>query len=341
MRRLLEDCRRLGTLPFSRLARHGFIGVLFLRSLVARGVLSDADRDRFMRGVDTVASELIRNIAAVAEGTLEQAAFLARYGHLRPGTYDILSWRYDERPDLYLGHGGRAASPEPEPFRATARQRAAIEALLGEMSYGLSAADLLGYVAAAVKAREQAKFAFTRAVSDALAALARWGEGLGLSRDDVSFLPIDAIFSTSDGGALRERVAREREAHAVTRAIRLPHLIREVADVDVVRLPLGQPTFITGKSVTAPPRRLTAHEPRGIDGRLVLIESADPGFDWIFSYDIAGLITKYGGANSHMAIRCAEFGLPAAIGCAERLFESLARASVIALNCAARTVSGH
>ena len=28
--------------------------------------------------------------------------FLQKYGHLRPGTYDVLSPRYDEAPDLYF-----------------------------------------------------------------------------------------------------------------------------------------------------------------------------------------------------------------------------------------------
>ena len=57
---------------------------------------------------------------------------------------------------------------------------------------------------------------------------------------------------------------------------------------------------------------------------------------WIFSHDILGLITQYGGANSHMAIRCAEFGLPAAIGCGERTFELMASARQVELNCADR-----
>ena len=127
----------------------------------------------------------------------------------------------------------------------------------------------------------------------------------------------------------------------MTRAIRLPHLICQASDIDVVRLPLGQPTFITGQSVTAPARRLDAEGRRPIDGCIVLIESADPGFDWIFSHAIAGLVTKYGGANSHMAVRCAEFGLPAAIGCGERLYATLAATAVIELNAAARRVTGH
>ena len=66
-----------------------------------------------------------------------------------------------------------------------------------------------------------------------------------------------------------------------------------------------------------------------------MIENADPGYDWIFSQQISGLITKYGGANSHMAIRCAEFSIPAAIGCGEQRYESLIEAKQIMLDCSA------
>ena len=61
----------------------------------------------------------------------------------------------------------------------------------------------------------------------------------------------------------------------------------------------------------------------------ILIENADPGFDWIFSRGIGGLITKFGGSNSHMAIRCSEFALPAAIGCGEQLYEVLRIAQAV------------
>ena len=38
-------------------------------------------------------------------------------------------------------------------------------------------------------------------------------------------------------------------------------------------------------------------------------------------------------ANSHMAIRCAEFGIPAAIGCGEQRFDNLMNADKICINC--------
>ena len=339
--RLLNDCRSLGTLPFSQLARHGFIGILFLKSLVRRGVFGQDDMDNFMYAIHTVATELVHDMHQVATGGMLEQDFLTRYGHLRPGTYDILSWRYDERPDLFLGHAGRKHSPSGENFALSGGQKTDIENLLAEHRYSLTAEQLLSYITHAVKAREQAKFSFSRTLSDALKAFVEWGEETGFSRDDLSFLPVGAIAVGKDLGSLREQMEKGREGFTLTRAIRLPHLITEPSDIDIVRMPLGHPTFITGKSVTAPSLPLSAGDVPDIDGNIVLIESADPGFDWIFSYDIRGLITMYGGANSHMAIRCAEFGLPAAIGCGERLFETLTKAPVVELNCAARKVSGH
>ena len=44
------------------------------------------------------------------------------------------------------------------------------------------------------------------------------------------------------------------------------------------------------------------------------------------------MVTLYGGANSHMAIRAAEFGLPAAIGIGEQRYRELVRANVIELS---------
>ena len=68
-------------------------------------------------------------------------------------------------------------------------------------------------------------------------------------------------------------------------------------------------------------------------GRIIIIERADPGFDWIFTQNIVGLVTKFGGVNSHMAIRCAELNLPAAIGCGEQIFDRLLKAGAIELDC--------
>ena len=65
----------------------------------------------------------------------------------------------------------------------------------------------------------------------------------------------------------------------------------------------------------------------------MLIENADPGYDFIFSHNIKGLITKYGGPNSHMAIRCMELGLPAIIGIGENNYNDLMNVRYVEINC--------
>ena len=67
--------------------------------------------------------------------------------------------------------------------------------------------------------------------------------------------------------------------------------------------------------------------------KIIMIENADPGYDFIFSKKISGLITKYGGANSHMSIRCMEEKLPACIGIGETQFNILKNSEIIELNC--------
>ena len=67
--------------------------------------------------------------------------------------------------------------------------------------------------------------------------------------------------------------------------------------------------------------------------KIIFIPNADPGYDWIFSQNIAGLITKFGGSNSHISIRCNEYGINAAIGCGEVLFGRIKCAEKVQIDC--------
>ena len=123
---LLEDAKRYGTLPFAGLARAGFIAVQMLKSLVAVGVFSQEDYEAFIGSVSTVSGQLSRDRA-----NLDREAFLTRYGHLRPGTYEILSPRYDESPELYFDWNQQLPAPDPvKPFALTLPQMREIAELL-------------------------------------------------------------------------------------------------------------------------------------------------------------------------------------------------------------------
>lgn len=334
---LLEDAKRYGTLPFAGLARAGFMAVQILQSLVSVGILSEARYDAFMAGVSTVSGQLARDCAL-----LDRTSFLARYGHLRPGTYDILSPRYDEAPALYFDWSRRPQEPEAtEPFSLTLHQMREIKSLLQHHGLEPDPVGLFDFLQAGVELRELSKFHFTRSLSDALALMAGFGERFGLSREDVAFCDVSAfrelhVGALDPGGVLRQSCERGRELHEKTLSLSLPPLIARPEDVWAFEWPQTSPNFITQRQVTAPVTDYSDRET--LAGAIVCIPSADPGFDWLFSHPIAGLVTAWGGANSHMAIRAGELGLPAVIGAGETLFRRWSTARRLHLDCAGRRV---
>lgn len=342
---LIEECIRDGTIPFAILARHGFIARSILLSLVRLGVLDDDEAARLQGGVRTVAGELLEHMHALQQGELSRADFMRRYGHLRPGTYDILSPRYDQMAAFGpASMVSQANCSNAVSFQLSAHQREAVDALLQKASLpGIDSNVLLTYISSAIAGREYGKFVFTRSVSAMLELIAIFGEEHGLSREEMSHVPLDVLLEIGvESGRgrsvetrLREIAEANAERHAVTAAIRLPQVLFDEAGVQVVPFQVSQPNFITTGKVSAVAVYLSPHQAAPeIAGRIVLIENADPGYDWIFAQSIAGLVTKYGGANSHMAIRCAEFGIPAAIGCGEQRFDMLRKAGHVSLDCA-------
>ncbi|MGP0076527.1 MAG: adenylyl-sulfate kinase [Bryobacteraceae bacterium] len=330
---LLEDCKRYGTLPFAGLARAGFIATQFLNSLVSTGVLDRSEHALFMSDLETVGSQIGRDFAG-----LTRNAFLARYGHLRPGTYDILSPRYDEAPDLYFDWSARRQhQASTTRFTLSVAQMRLIERLLKEHGIEHDILSLIDFIKGGIEGREFAKFVFTRSLSDALSLIKQIGEENGLSIEDCSYLDIAdirALYAESGSvpARLKASVAEGKRRHNLTRGIVLPPLISSPEDAFAFHLPSIHPNFITKKSVTAPVSSI-GDSPAALKDTILFVPSADPGFDWIFSRGIAGFVTQFGGVNSHMAIRANELAMPAVIGAGETLFGRWKSADKLCLDC--------
>ena len=132
---------------------------------------------------------------------------------------------------------------------------------------------------------------------------------------------------------LRWEVKANRAIYAHTQSIRLPALIRGPEDTQHFFLEGTDPNYVTKGRVTAPVVCEGDLLSEDIAGKIVMLRSADPGYDWIFSRAIKGFITEYGGMNSHMAIRAAELCIPAVIGCGGELFQRWGGADRLEIDC--------
>lgn len=351
---LLEDCRRYGTLPFSHLARSAFVAVTLLKSAVERQIISQAAMDAFLNSIRTVTHRFTEDAAATAEGSLDWDIFVSRYGHLRPGTYDITSPSYHENPDHFLAPVVERARGKQEPHtavdgKAWLQERSNFGRALAEVGLEKDLDKLEQFMRNAIEGREYAKFAFTRHLSAALDAITDFGAGHDVTREDLGHIALEAFWAVRSGGMVTgeigkwlHRQAQEgRQAQQQAKVIELPPLIMEDSEFHLFLYPSNQANFVGSGRVTASSVDLSAHssaEPPNLAGKIALIPQADPGYDWLFGQEIAGLVTMYGGANSHMAIRAAEFGLPAAIGVGETQYGRLARATVLELDAANRLI---
>lgn len=347
---LLTDARDLGTLPFATTVRATFVATALWRSLLRQGVITQAQHDGVLASVRTVASDFSDDLARCQSGELPLVDFLATYGHLRPGTYDITVPSYAAAPELYIGRSGTGHAQRPHAADVLPpRVLRAVDAALARIGLGVTASELVAFVREMSARREAYKFAFSANISSALDALAAFGRRHDLDADRLSYLTVEDLLGCVPGSLTSRDIARlcalsqdRHLTHDAQRAVRLPDVIIGDRDVDVV-IGRHRPNFVTAKRVTAPAVLVTSrlNPSTALAGRIVLTEHADPGYEFLFSRDIAGLITRYGGAASHMAIRCTEIGIPAAIGVGDA-FTHLSRVAedgyAIALDCAQQLI---
>jgi glutamine kinase len=328
---ILNDCKQFGTINFSSMARIAFISSVLLHSLTSE--ISSKQVDQFMHTISTPLIEIQDDTYKLKKGIISKEDFLKKYGHLRPGTYDITVSRYDHDPEFFQKIEFIKSSKKYKKYKFP------IIKTIDSLKFKNS--DLLTFAKTSLSQRETLKFEFSKSLSELLELIAEMGKQLGFTRNEIANLDIEDILNMPDWDIekikknWKHKIIKECERKNLSAHLVLPPLIFSKTDFEVITHYISKPNFITDKKVQSKILSLDKEidgVPK-IKGKIVLIESADPGFDWIFTKSPLGLITKYGGVASHMAIRCAELGLPAAIGCGDVLYEQLLSSSIISLNC--------
>ena len=334
---ILEDAKRYGTLPFAGLARAAFISIQMLKSFVNIGIFTVDDYDNFLNSISTVSKELSIDLKSKTQDEI-----IKLYGHLRPGTYDITSPRYDENPNLFFNWQSKVTKLNVEKkFNLSLNQENKLNQLLKDNKLEFNAKELLKIMKSTIELREFAKFEFTKNLSYALVLIEEFGKKFNYSRIDMSYSSIDIIKELLVGSVdtkklIKENIESGKEKYQETIRTLMPPLIKSPDDVWGFSSPDYQANFVTQRSITAKVGDIKI--PSDLQNSIVCIPNADPGFDWIFSYSIGAIITAWGGANSHMSIRASELQIPAVIGVGEIKYKNLSTAKILHIDCANQLV---
>lgn len=334
---LLDAITRYGTPQFTRQARLAFMARAFCRTLVFAGYFTDEEMDNFTKSINTISSEFDNDFERYSVGKMSMEDFNKKYGHLRSGTYDIRTDRYDKmnfrpvsnrRKDQFKNNGIKTLDHEK------------LKKAIDEVGFNVTPEEFIEFLKSAIKQREYFKFEFTRSLSLVLELLINIGNDIDIKRRDLSWLNVDDIMecvSAADPASLRQelinRINGRRQENSFNRNIIMPAVITDERDIDFIPVAEARPNFITARHIEGEVIVLEDEPDADIRDKIVAIPKADPGYEWIFTKGIKGFITKYGGVASHMAIRCAEFEIPAAIGCGEKIYDYVTSTSYLDMDC--------
>ena len=205
--------------------------------------------------MSTVATELIIDTNKLQKKMISEEVFLNRYGHLRPGTYDILSKRYDQMKDLFKTNSNVHSIIEnnKREYKLSSKKRKQIDDIF--MAHGFKEVDhkiFFEYLSQSIAlGREYGKFIFTKSVSTILELIADFGAKINIDRNILSHIQIERlveIFKMKKEN-YREVIINEsllnESKHKVSSAIRLPQILSNFEGIHVVPFQSIQPNFIT------------------------------------------------------------------------------------------------
>ena len=190
--------------------------------------------------------------------------------------------------------------------------------------------------------REYSKHVFTKSIDYLFDNIKVLCKRLDISVKDASYLKINQItdlyYNLSNHNiseTFKKEIHQNKKQYELNSYIKLPETISSIKDIYFYNESQNKINFIGNKSVYSDIIYLKdkAIKVGKLENKIVCIESADPGYDFIFLANINGLITKYGGVNSHMSVRCSELKIPAAIGVGENKFNQIIKNKKIELNC--------
>jgi len=337
---LIEDCKKFGTLPFAGLARCAFIAAEILNSFVNNGIFTEDEKIKFLSTITTITSELKLDLFK------NKRIFIKKYGHLRPGTYEITSPNYEKNFENYFGKTKNSSKEiKKNNFKFSKIQKYKINKFIKKNKVYKDFDELILFIKKSIKYREYSKFIFTKSIDLIFQNLENFGKKFSINVDDLSYIKLneilDAYFNLSNikiTQNLKKHIKENRIEYKNNNYVNLPDVITTGRDLFIQNKTNAKINFISRKLVNGKIIRFD-HKilKKNLNG-IICIENADPGYDFLFTKNIKGLVTMYGGQNSHMAIRCAELNIPALIGVGEKVYNEILENKFIRIDCYSKKI---
>ena len=305
-------------------------------------IIKKHEKELFFQNLKSITSEIIKN------KSLSKKKFCEKYGHLRPSTYDISSKNYKENYDSLFGKNKLyyTKNIKISKFVLSNESKKKVEKFIKTLDKKLTLKIFLDYLTKGIQFREYSKFIFTKSIDHIFDEIKYLSKRNKISISKLSHLNIKIIkelYYNLNNKNLKEILSKNIKENIddfrFNQYVELPQVIKTPNDVFYFTETTGKPNFFGSKAVESEIYFLNNNNFKSLNNKIICIRGADPGYDFIFDHKISGLITEYGGANSHMSIRCSELNISAAIGVGSISFNDIVNSKKIYLDPEAKKIS--
>ena len=335
----IHKCREIGTLSFSGIARIAFIYTKILRDLRDKKVITTNFFDRLFLSLNLVSDDILKLAYQTKKNKKLKKKFDTLYGHIRPSTYSIEVKNYKKNFNNYFKSVNYKSIKKS--IKISSKETEDLNIFLKKISKKLSSNIFLNDAKKTIEAREYSKNEFTKFIDFIFENINKLAKEMGINENRMKFVNIETLLSQYENLSISKlkkillyEIKNNSKDYEILSQTKLPDIIKSYKDIYYYEVNRNIPSYITKLIVTGQIIHLKKNMNFNLlKNKIVVIENADPGYDFIFSYNIKGLITKYGGSNSHMAIRCQENNIPAIIGSGEIDFENIIQKKTVQINC--------
>ncbi len=308
--------------------------------LSKKNILTSKEIQEFYSSTPSITTE-IRKTLVSCKKRKNMSNFFKKYGHIRPLSYSINSKNYKENFKNYFSKFNYVEKINKKKFNISKNKKKKIDQIFEKSGMKFNTNMFLTFARKVIYLREFAKLKFTKSIDEIFFNIRNLGKEMNLPSEMLEKISIKDLlyfYNNLDSEKLKKVLKQKcyfnKNEHKITDLIEFPNIIIKEKDFYLFERGSFEGNFITDKSTTGEIIVVTNKMKKTdlINNKIVVIENADPGFDYIFSYKIKGLITKFGGANSHMSIRCMELNIPAIIGLGRFDYEKIVNSKNVFFN---------
>ena len=322
-------------IPYSTIVRQAFVAYKELADLKQIKLLTEKEFSCIINSINSITKQQRFDSICLLRSKISKEEFKNKYRFVKENMFSI-NGNYTFRDEKYIESlFNIECNYLNEHVTETIINEKEINHLFSDIGLNIDINGLIELTRKSFYYREEIKLSINRLLNIVYSRIKKTAQRMNLESELIPYITLYDLFRYKNNRIeLIERIESSKKEYEKQAHVLLPDIFSTNGELTSFVCTKNTPNFVTNRKVKG---KVIVYNPNqhyeNYANKIVVIERADPGYDWLFNCGICGLITCYGGTASHISLRSYELGLPAVIGCGSILYEKISNSNEITIDC--------